>query len=58
MRGIRGTQMSGLPLHHWRDPQTGKVLCGARRKWGVLTADKLEHVECKRCKKKLEDPTA
>jgi hypothetical protein len=43
--------MSGLPLHHFDVP--GGALCGATRKWGVLTTCKPEDIECVKCRKKL-----
>lgn len=53
MRGVAGTQASGLPVSHWRGPNGG-ALCGARRRWGVLIAAYHNEVECRRCRARLE----
>lgn len=50
MRGIAGTQEAGLPLEHARK-LGGGALCGARRRQGVLLA---ERPTCRRCRRLLE----
>lgn len=55
MRGVRGTQSTGLPKQHVRGLD-GKPLCGARkRKWGTLFAQFDHETDCEACKKRLND---
>ena len=43
---------TGLPVEHARAPEGG-ALCGSKRKWGVVTAQRPEDTNCKRCRAKL-----
>lgn len=49
MRGIKGTQETGLAVQHARGID-GTPLCKTRaRKWGSLFAQKQGEADCKRC---------
>lgn len=56
-RGRAGTQMSGLPREHARGPGGG-ALCGAKRRWGVLTTQRPEDTNCKKCQDLLRAATS